>query len=489
MGDEEKIVEDISEGKSAKDVNSASLNEEVLKDLSQKSSETPGQSGDGSDGLSVNLVGEKSSAIQQVQSQSKTLPMETTPQTLRQPMGQQSNNKNPIQLSMSQSSVQSQSESQSESKSKPSVSTQSQYQPRGQTRQTISQDISALSDDDAILKFIKESEQKIYVIGTGGSGTNTLNRLFELGVDHVKLIAANTDARHLLRIKADKKIILGKQLTKGQGAGSNPQIGADATKETLAEIVNAVNDASLVFITCGLGGGTGTGSAPIIAEAVKKMGAMVVAIVTFPFTAEGRIRLENAMEGLENLKKHTDTLIIIKNDKLLTIAPDLPLNTAFKVCDEVLAGSLKGVVELVTKSGLVNVDFADLTTIIKDGGLGVIGMGEASLDAKRDDRARIALEIAMNSPMLDVDLGNATRALVNVVGGEDMSLKEAEYIVSETAKRIHPNAHIIWGARLEENMKKSAIRVLLVLTGVKFQKFETEINTEDLENLDLDLIG
>lgn len=345
------------------------------------------------------------------------------------------------------------------------------------------------SDDEAILEFLKETEQKTCVIGTGGSGTNTLNRLFELGVDGVKLIATNTDAKHLLRIKADKKIILGKKLTRGQGAGSNPEVGADAAKESISEIVKAVEGASLVFITCGLGGGTGTGSAPIIAEAVKKMGAMVVAIVTFPFSAEGRVRLENAMDGFEKLRKYTDTIIVIKNDKLLTIAPDLPLNTAFKVCDEVLAGSLKGIVELTDKSGLVNVDFADLTTIIKDGGSGVIGMGEASIDAKREDRARIALEIAMNSPMLDADLSNATRALVNVVGGEDMSLKEAEYIVSETAKRIHPNAHIIWGARLEKDMKKSAIRVLLVLTGVKFQKFETEINTEDLENLDLDLIG
>ena len=200
--------------------------------------------------------------------------------------------------------------------------------------------------------------------------------------------------------------------------------------------------------------------------------------------------MENAIHGLEKLKRHTDTIIVIKNDKLMTLAPDLPLNTAFKVCDEVLAGSVKGIAELVTKAGLVNVDFADLRTILNDAGYAVIGLGEASLDAKHEDRARVAVETALNSPMLDADISTSTRALINVIGGDDMTLKEAELVVSETAKRINSEAHIIWGSRIEENIKKSSMRVLIVLAGVKFPKFEYKTHGADsIENLDLDLIG
>lgn len=348
---------------------------------------------------------------------------------------------------------------------------------------------SKIAEDEEILKFIEENKQKIYIIGSGGSGSNTLDRLFELGIDGVSLIAMNTDARHLLKVRANRKLILGKKVAGGKGAGSNPAVGEEAAKESTPEIKELVKDGSLVFITCGLGGGTGTGSAPIIAEQAKQAGALTVAVVTLPFSSEGKVRMENALQGLDKLKKHTDTLIVIKNDRLLSLVPDLPLNTAFKVCDEVLAGSVKGITELVTKSGLVNVDFADLKTILAEGGFAVIGLGEATLDAKNEDRSRIAIETALNSPLLDADTTTATRALVNVIGGEDMSLKEAEYVVGETAKRIHPTAHIIWGARIEENIKKSAMRVLVVLAGVKFPKFEFHSQSQEIENLDIDLIG
>lgn len=346
------------------------------------------------------------------------------------------------------------------------------------------------SEDDAeILKFIEQTKQKIYIVGSGGSGSNTLDRLFEMGASGVSLIAMNTDAKHLLHTRSNKKVILGKKTSAGKGAGSNPTVGEKSAQESKEEIKKVISDASLVFITCGLGGGTGTGSAPIIAETAKSVGALTVAVVTLPFTSEGKIRMENAIEGLEKLKKHTDTLIVIKNDKLLNLVPDLPLNTAFKVCDEVLAGSVKGIAELVTKSGLVNVDFADLRTILEQGGFAVIGLGEASLDAKHEDRARIAVETALNSPLLDADISNSTRALINVVGGEDMTLKEAEFVVAETSKRINTNAHIIWGARLEEKIKKSSMRVLVVLAGVKFPKYEFRAPDAEIENLDLDLIG
>ena len=363
--------------------------------------------------------------------------------------------------------------------------------PQFAVKEPESQQMKSLTDDEEILKFIEETKQKIYIIGTGGSGSNTLDRLFELGTSGVSLIAMNTDAKHLLRIRANKKIILGKTISKGRGAGSNPDIGEKAAQESIEEIKASIGDGSLVFITCGLGGGTGTGSAPIIAEIAKNAGALTIAVVTLPFASEGKIRMENAVQGLERLRKHTDTLIVIKNDKLLNLVPDLPLNTAFKVCDEVLAGSVKGIAELITKAGLVNVDFADLRTVLSTAGCAAIGLGEASLDAKHEDRARIAVETALNSPLLDSDVSTSTRALINVVGGEDMTLKEAEFIVAETSRRINPNAHIIWGARVEGNIKKSSMRVLIVLAGVKFPKFDyiQKDGSIGVESLDIDLIG
>ncbi|MBU0590833.1 cell division protein FtsZ [Candidatus Micrarchaeota archaeon] len=361
---------------------------------------------------------------------------------------------------------------------------------QSQIEKRIIQDISPKSqDDEEILKFLDETKQNIFIVGSGGSGSNTLDRIFEMGIDGVRLVAMNTDARHLLHTRANKKVLLGKKLSKGRGAGSNPAIGEESAKESMEEIKKSLEDPAMVFITCGLGGGTGTGSAPVIAEAARSLGALTVAVVTLPFNSEGKVRMENALLGLEKLKKHTDTLIVIKNDRLLSLVPNLPLNTAFKVCDEVLAGSVKGIAELVTKSGLVNVDFADLRTILSEAGFAVIGLGEASLDAKQEDRARIAVETALNSPLLDADISTSTRALINVIGGEDMSLKEAEYVVSETSGRINQNAHIIWGARINESLKKSSMRVLVVLAGVRFPKHNITVQGTDLETLDLDIIG
>lgn len=361
----------------------------------------------------------------------------------------------------------------------------------GTVHSSIQANMPKSKDDEELLKFIQEEEarQKIYIVGSGGSGTNTLDRLYELGVNGVNLIALNTDARHLLKIRAHKKILLGKKTTGGRGAGSNPQVGEASAKESHDEVKTIFSDAGMVFITCGLGGGTGTGSVPLIAETAKNAGALTIAVVTLPFASEGKVRMDNAMLGLDKLKKHTDTLIVIKNDKLLGLVPDLPLNTAFKVCDEVLASSVKGIAELVTKAGLVNVDFADLKTILSQAGFAVIGLGEASMDAKHEERAKVAVETALSSPLLDADISTSTRALINVVGGEDMTLKESEYVVGEIARRINPNAHIIWGSRIEENIKKSSMRVLVVLAGVRFTKPpKDKISEQDIE-IDLDLVG
>jgi cell division protein FtsZ len=294
-------------------------------------------------------------------------------------------------------------------------------------------------------------------------------------------------------MRADKKLLIGKTTTKGMGAGSNPSVGEAAAKESSAEIKQILTNANMVFVTCGMGGGTGTGSAHVIAEQAKAAGALTIAVVTLPFQSEGRIRMQNALEGLEKLKRHADTVVVIPNDKLLTIAPDLPLNTAFKVCDEVLSSAVKSIAELITRAGLVNLDFADLRTILSSAGCAVVGVGESSVEAKSEQRAMVAVEMALNSPLLDVDISSAHRALINVIGGEDMTLKEAELIVSEVAKRIDQTAHIIWGARVEKTTKKNSIRVLVVIAGTKFPQYDIDRQVGNqsvsVENLELDLIS
>ena len=369
---------------------------------------------------------------------------------------------------------------------------QTQSYTQNYLKNQLPQGVQIGSEDDAeLLKFIEESKPKIYIVGAGGGGCNTLSRVAEIGIQGVNLVASNTDVQHLVKTRAKRKILLGKKLTQGLGAGSNPEVGENAAKESMDELKKSFEDASMVFLTCGLGGGTGTGSLPVIAQAAKAMGALTVAVVTLPFTSEGRTRMHNALQGLEKLQKQADTTIVIPNDKLLTIAPDLPLNTAFKVSDEVLAGAVKGIAELITKPGMVNLDFADLKTILKDAGCAAIGIGEASIEAKPDQRAMIAIETALNSPLLDIDITTADKALINVIGGEDMSLKEAEIIMKEVSNRISPSSHIIWGARIEDNIKKSTLRVLVVIAGTKMPKYTLE-NLERKsveEELDLDLVG
>ncbi len=351
-------------------------------------------------------------------------------------------------------------------------------------------DLIVSKDDEELLKFLEQTKPKIFVVGTGGSGCNTLTRMFEVGIEGVQFAAMNTDVRHLVKMRANRKLLLGKTVTKGMGAGSNPQAGEAAAKESAPEIKEMLKEANMVFVTCGMGGGTGTGSAHVIAEAAKTAGALTIAVVTLPFASEGQVRMKNALDGLEKLRRQADTVIVIPNDKLLSIAPDLPLNTAFKVCDEVLASAVKSIAELITRAGLVNLDFADLRTILTSAGCAVVGVGEASVDAKSEARAAIAIDMALNSPLLDADISSATRALVNVTGGEDMTLKEAEYIVSEVSKRIEPGAHIIWGARVEKNAKKTTLRALVVIAGGKFPQYEISKNAPaQAEQLDLDLIS
>ena len=307
-----------------------------------------------------------------------------------------------------------------------------------------------------------ESFARIRVVGVGGSGQNAINHMIDSKVKGVEFIAINTDAQDLLYTHANKKILIGRELTKGLGAGSEPRVGEEAARESEAEIKKSISGSDMVFITCGLGGGTGTGSAPVVAEISKKIGALTVGIVTIPFSMEGQRRYENAVIGLEKMEQLVDTLIVIPNEKLLELAPELPLHTAFKVADEILTSAVKGIAELVTKTGLVNLDFADVKAVMSNGGVSLIGIGESD----SNDRVNEAVERAINNPLLDVDISNAGGALVNIIGGNDMSLEEYKKIMEMIGNKISPDAKLISGAQLSADMDKS-IKILLIVTGVK----------------------
>jgi cell division protein FtsZ len=319
-----------------------------------------------------------------------------------------------------------------------------------------------LEIDKELEELLKKQNAKIKVFGVGGGGNNTLSRMREIGIKGAELIAVNTDAQDLLYTNADYKILIGKDLTLGLGAGSNPKLGEEAAKESESEIKKRLAGCDMVFITCGLGGGTGTGAAPVVAELAKRQGALTIGIVTLPFTIEGKKRIENAMYGLERMESIVDTLIVIPNDKLLELAPELPLHTAFKVADEILTNAVKGTTELVTRAGLVNLDFADIKAVMVNGGVSLIGLGESD----SQQRALEAVQKALENPLLDVDITNATGALINIIGGPDLSLDETKTIVEQVGSKLSEDAKMIWGAQISEDMEKS-VRVLLIITGVK----------------------
>jgi cell division protein FtsZ len=322
---------------------------------------------------------------------------------------------------------------------------------------------SVKAEIDAELEALLQRHlARIKVVGVGGAGNNTINRITEIGVKGAEVIAINTDAQDLLYTNANKKILIGREITSGLGAGAQPKIGEEAAKENEADLRKALQESDMVFVTCGLGGGTGTGAAPVVAEVARKAGALVVGVVTLPFAMEGQRRYENAVIGLEKMENIVDTLIVIPNDKLLELAPDLPLQTAFKVVDEILANAVKGIAELITKAGLVNLDFADVRTVMGKGGVALIGVGESDSES----RATEAVEKAISNPLLDVDISGATGALINICGGTDMTLEEARKIVETVSDKLDPDAKVIWGAQISEDLN-STIRALLIVTGVR----------------------
>jgi len=316
--------------------------------------------------------------------------------------------------------------------------------------------------DKQLEAVLSSHKTKIRIVGTGGGGNNTVTRLVEVGISEVDVIAVNTDAQDLLYAKADHKVLIGKNITHGLGAGSDPQKGEDSAKENIEELEEVLSDSDMVFITCGLGGGTGTGSAPVIAEISKRCGALTIAVVTLPFSDEGVIRWENARKGLEQLQNNVDTVIVVQNDLLLDLVPDMPLNAAFKFADEILVNAVKGITELVTEKGLVNLDFADVKTIMQGGGLAMIGLGETDSQENIEEAAKKALE----NPLLDIDITGAKSALINITGGQDMSLKSAKTIMKTVAEQLDPSAKIIWGTRIDESMGQS-LRVMLIVTCLK----------------------
>ena len=317
-------------------------------------------------------------------------------------------------------------------------------------------------EDRELEELVRKTRIRITVIGAGGGGNNTIQRCKDENIKDVNLVAVNTDAQQLLRTKSDKKVLIGKKITRGLGAGASPTVGEDAAYEAEAQLKNIVDSSNVVIVTAGLGGGTGTGSTPVIADFAKAAGALTLSVVTYPFKAEGRQRAENARIGLDRLRKVADTVIVVPNDKLLEIAPRLPLRDAFRLADEILMRTIKGITETIDGRGIVTIDFSDLLTIMKDGGVSMIGIGEGD----KENRAMTAVENAINSPLLDVDISNAKGALISVTGGPDMTVSEAQLAVEEIRNRINRDARIIWGARIEPDLT-GYIKVMLILTGVE----------------------
>jgi cell division protein FtsZ len=316
-------------------------------------------------------------------------------------------------------------------------------------------------NDEELQELLTSRIPTISVIGCGGAGGNTITRMSQEGLSNTTLIALNTDAQQLYDVTADTRLLIGEPHTTGLGAGAKPWVGTDAAKQSAEDIRESLTDSDMVFVTAGLGGGTGTGAAPVVANIAQELEALTVAVVTMPFTVEGRLRREVAESGLRRLRGAADTVIVIPNDRLLTAAGDLPIQQAFKVADEVLLRSVKGIVELVTRTGVVNLDFADVETVMGDGGMALIGLGESDSEA----RARDSMHDAIRSPLLDVDLNNVTAALVNVSGGSTMSIEEAESVVSLLHDAIDPSARIVWGTSIDDSLD-DVIRTLIIVTGV-----------------------
>jgi cell division protein FtsZ len=300
----------------------------------------------------------------------------------------------------------------------------------------------------------------IKVVGVGGGGNNAVNRMLDANIKSASFIAVNTDLQALNMSKAQHRIQIGDKLTHGQGAGAAPEVGAKAAEESKAAIAESIKDADMVFITAGMGGGTGTGAAPVVASIAKSMGKLTVAVVTKPFTFEGWQRMQAAEQGVENLKKAVDTLVIIPNEKLMQIAPNLPMEDAFKYADDVLRQGIQGITDLIVSSAKINLDFADVCKVMKDKGLAHMGIGRGA----GDKRTIEAVREAVLSPLLDTTIEGATHVILNVLGSKDMTLSEVNEAASLVREVVHPQALIIFGADSRESLEDEII-ITLIATG------------------------
>ncbi len=303
---------------------------------------------------------------------------------------------------------------------------------------------------------------RIKVIGVGGGGNNAVDRMIEAGVTRAEFICVNTDAQQLAHVKAPTVLQIGAKLTGGLGAGAKPEIGRQAAEETKDEIKNIVKDADMVFVTAGMGGGTGTGAAPIIAEAAKSSGILTVAVVTKPFSFEGPQRMRNAEEGIKNLAERVDSIVTIPNDLLLKIADKkVTINDSFKLADDILRQGVQGIIEIITQEGIVNCDFADVRTIMKDSGVAHMGIGIG----KGENAAQDAVRAAIESPLLETSIAGAENVLLNITGGTEFSLVDMGEVSSIIKDMVSDEANIIVGSALDDTMKDE-IKVTLIATGL-----------------------
>ena len=331
------------------------------------------------------------------------------------------------------------------------------------------------TDDDFV------GQPRIVIIGCGGAGNNTVNRIHHMGVSGAETIAINTDKQHLDMIQADKRILIGKSLTKGLGAGGYPDVGKRAAEMARPTLEAILESADLVFITAGMGGGTGTGSAPVVAQIAKEQGAIVVGMVSYPFQVE-KARLIRAEEGLEAFASAADSVIVLDNNRLKNFVPNLPLGQAFSVMDQLIGETVKGISETITEPSLINIDYADVRAIMSKGGVAVMLVGES----KQQNKAESVVRECLSNPMLDIDYRGATGSLIHITGGTDLTLQDAEEVATSLTYELDPHADVIWGARVRSDME-GKIRVLAIMTGVKSaqilgtrQSYKTMIN--DIEN-------
>lgn len=308
---------------------------------------------------------------------------------------------------------------------------------------------------------LRAGKANIKVIGCGGCGGNMTTWLFNKGINGATIYAANTDALHLSVTKADEKLLIGKELTRGLGAGGMPNKGREAAKEAIVDVKKAVAGADMVFVLAGMGGGTGTGSAPVVAQLAKETGAVVIGVVTMPFESE-KARVDKAEFGLQELREVTDTCIVLDNNRLVDIAGQLPIEQAFAVANELVSTMIKGIVETITLPSLINLDYADVSAIMKNGGVAVIGIGEADTQ----DKVTEAVKQALTHPLLDVDYTGATGALIHVTCGPDLKLEEFDVIGRTVSENLSSDAQVIIGARISKEFT-GKVRVITIMTGVQ----------------------